>query len=84
MSNAITGRRIDLGEGRVVFVGRCDSDPGTVFVGFRNVAGDDTKIKLSSEAFDALRTLVLDPAAGIDGPFPQAQPVAHWLAVQSS
>lgn len=51
----IDGRQIDLADGRHVFVGKHND---ALYVQFRNAEGQETRLKLSIEAGDALRYLL--------------------------
>ena len=50
----IKGRIHTLEDGREVFVGHKVPGDETYFIRFKNKDGDDTRLKLSPEAFDAL------------------------------
>jgi hypothetical protein len=78
-NDTVLGRRIELSEGRVVFVGSRKGNPNERFIGFKNSEGDDTKLRLSKEAADALVLLLTDPAAGLPlAPFPHKM---EWRVV---
>lgn len=67
----VRGRRLDLSEGRLVYVGKSEERPGFVFVGFRNSAGEDTKLILSDEAAEALKNMLTSASYGyVCGDFP--------------
>lgn len=59
----IRGNSIALPQGGSVYVGRSDGEPGR-FLSFTNTDGDITRIRLSSEASDALQKLL--PLVGGD------------------
>jgi hypothetical protein len=54
----VSGKHIDLDERRYVFVGLCDEEPNTIFIGFRNAEGEETRLSISAEARDALVALL--------------------------
>lgn len=67
----VTGRRVDLTDGRVVFVGQSKRNPGWVYIGFKNSEGDDTKFLLSAEAAECFGKLLTDKKYGkVCGDFP--------------
>lgn len=53
----ITGRQVELSNGRSVFVGRSDSDDQT-YIRFINSQAEETRFKISPEARNALVTLL--------------------------
>jgi hypothetical protein len=69
VSETLTGYQIDLSDGRHVFVAL---DDDCFFIRFRNAEGEETRMKLSKEAGDALQYL-LRPAK--DSP----EIVTSWL-----
>ncbi len=56
----VTGSLHRFDDGRLVFLGTCQSQPDAWFVGFRNVAGNVTKLKLSHEAMLTLTEMVAE------------------------
>ena len=67
----VVGRRIDMADGRFVFLGTSEDDPPAYYVGFRNIHGEDTKFTLTNEAMTALRELLANPDVGLPvEPFP--------------
>lgn len=54
---AVQGRRIDLSDGRIVFLGADTEQPDRFFIGLRNAQQEDTKLTLSREAMAALVSL---------------------------
>lgn len=59
-----------LDDTRLVFVGENPEQPDSVYLGFRNDEGEDTKIHLSREAYEALKYLINEPFKGKRMPFP--------------
>ena len=59
-----------LDDTRLVFVGGNPDKPDTVNIGFRDSEGEDTKINLSKEAYEALKWLMTEPFKGRKEPFP--------------
>jgi len=59
-----------LDDTRLVFVGEDPAKPETVYLGFRNEDGEDTKISLSLEAYQALKYLITEPFKGKRAGFP--------------
>jgi hypothetical protein len=83
----LSGRRIDLDDGRYVFVGAHPKYPDDVGVVMRNAAGECTSFRLTKEAADALSELLDDPEAGVPGSPPPAamhQAIMIWKAVVST
>lgn len=70
MADTISGFQIDLSEGRHVFVAEAD---GCFCIRFRNAEGNETRLRLSKEAGDALRYL-LQPVKQ------SSEVVTRWLA----
>ena len=58
-----------IDETRLVFIGEKPGDD-TICLGFRNSGGEDTKITLSREAYEALKCLITEPFKGKRVPFP--------------
>ncbi len=58
-----------LDDTRLVFVGEesCSDDK---LLGFRNANGEDTKVRLSQEAYEALKYLITEPFKGKRVGFP--------------
>lgn len=63
----VLGRLVRLDDIRLVFVGRCDEDPSIIYIGFRNSESEDLKLRVSREAFEALRLLC--EHHDLDGPW---------------
>ena len=61
----VLGRRIDLSDGRFVFFGTSEEQPDHFFLGFQNADEEQSKLRLSREAKDALVLLLKDPMAGM-------------------
>lgn len=61
----VRGRMIEFGDGRIVFVGGRKDEPDTVYVGFRNAAGEDLKFRLTKEAWDTLFEMRKNPMMGM-------------------
>lgn len=55
---------------RLVFIGEDPAQPDSVCIGFRSAEGKDTSIKLSLEAYDALKYLMNEPFKGKRVGFP--------------
>jgi hypothetical protein len=55
---------------RLVFVGENPDRPDAVCLGFRNSEGEDTKIILTKEAYEALKWLITEPFKGKRQSFP--------------
>lgn len=55
---------------RFVFVGHDPGDTEKVYLAFRNHDGEDTKLALSNEAFDALKYILTEPFKGKRTSFP--------------
>lgn len=55
---------------RFVFIGEDPSTPEVIYLGFRSVEGQDTKIVLSREAYQVLKYLITEPFKGKRVPFP--------------
>lgn len=53
----IKGHKIELPEGRYVFVGKAEGDP-SYYMMMRNAQGEETNFKLSPEAARALQDLL--------------------------
>lgn len=71
----IIGRQIQLDDKRSVFVGRSDDDDGLTYVKFTNSDGEETRLKISQEAREALLNLLAS-----DGIFVR-DGESRWLAV---
>lgn len=74
----IKGTLVELDKTRRVFVGMAPDD-GSVYIGFRNKVGEDTKIILSAEAADALKFALTMPRK--DETYPLARNSQRWVAV---
>lgn len=61
--NNITGRSIEIGEGRSVFVGSNGSGDGMTYIRFINEEQQATRFRISPEAKAALVQLLTQPAA---------------------
>ena len=62
MTLNVLGRRADLSDGRIVFLGYDHAGaPDDCFIAFRNKEGADTYLKISTAALDALVALATDP-----------------------
>lgn len=59
-----------LDDTRLVFIGENPDVPDVACLGFRNEEGVDTKIKLSKEAYEALKQLMTERFKGKRQPFP--------------
>lgn len=66
----IRGHVKRLDEKRLVFVGQNPAVADTWYLGFRNAEGEDTKIALSKEAYEALKWLMTEPFKGERVRFP--------------
>ena len=60
----VRGHIKHLDDKRVVFLGQDPATPDTWCLGFRNADGDDTLLKLSQEAVDAIKWLLTEPFKG--------------------
>lgn len=65
----VKGTLAKLGDGRLVYVGRCADKPATSFIAFRNAEGVDTNFQLSDEARDVLLMLLSQPVGSERFPF---------------
>jgi len=77
----VVGRRIELSEGRIVFVGSCENEPGSVFIGIRSGEGVERFMTFSSEGAEALGKLLTDETIGTAGPFPTTEKT-EWRVVR--
>lgn len=59
-----------LDDVRLVFIGEDADHPELMYLGFRNQEGEDTKLTLSKEAYQALRNLMNEPFKGRRVRFP--------------
>ena len=55
---------------RLVFIGQDPNKTDIYYLAFRNEDGEDTKIKLSTEAYNALKCLISEPFKGKRVGFP--------------
>jgi hypothetical protein len=79
------GRIIELSEGRMVFLAEHPTQPDTFCVAFKNEHGDDTYLKISTEALDALLELRLDRQAGLPPrAYPHRKDVGEWRVVSTA
>lgn len=67
------GKVVLLPEGREVFVGRVDLDD-KVYLRFRNRTGEETRLKLSSDAAAALTQLLLHRDDGAEPEWREGKP----------
>jgi hypothetical protein len=72
----ITGRQIQLDDKRSVFVGQSDENDGLTYIKFINHEGDETRIKISKDARNALVTLL-----SVDAVFERVTTGGKWMAV---
>lgn len=72
----ITGRQIQLDDKRSVFVGQADENDGLTYIKFVNHEGDETRIKISNDARNALMTLL-----SVDAVFERVMADGKWMAV---
>lgn len=72
----ITGRQIQLDDKRSVFVGQTDENDGLTYIKFVNHEGDETRIKISKDARNALMTLL-----SVDAVFERVTTDGKWIAV---
>ncbi len=78
----IEGRLVGLSDGRMVFLAEHPKEPGMFYVGFKNKDGDDTKLKLSADALDALVAMRTDPIVGTpERTFPHKPAPKEWRVV---
>ena len=54
----ITGHQVHLDEKRSVFVGRNEAGDGLTYIKFVNAEGEETRLKISQDARDALLKLL--------------------------
>lgn len=73
-----------LDDTRLVFFGQNPATPDTWCLGFRNAEGEDTLLKLSQEAVDALKWLLTDPFKGERVRFPYVVKTAWVVTVQEA
>jgi hypothetical protein len=78
-NGVVRGRLIELGEGRIVFLGQC-KDASHWHVAFRSAENEDSYWVLSDAAMDALVKLYTDPTKHGTGPrdFPHK---LRWVLV---
>lgn len=78
--NPIIGRLVPFPDGRMVFLAR---HPEATYLAFKSVEGQDTKIKLSNEAFNALIEMATTEHVGTpERDFPLAEEVLRWRVVE--
>lgn len=65
-NDKVRGSLAKLSDGRVVFIGEREGNKDDWFIGFRNSAGDDTKLRLSKEAMSMLMQLYKQHPKGDD------------------
>jgi len=73
-----------LDDNRLVFVGRNDDEPGTLYLAFRSRDGVDTRLKVSEEAVLAMQRLYLSLTtrdASERLPYPETSTTwkHHWV-----
>lgn len=61
----VLGRKIELSDGRFVFLGTSEEQTDAYYFGFQSKEGEQLKFILSREAKDALAILLKDPIAGM-------------------
>lgn len=83
----VLGRKVELSDGRLVYLGKSEEAPGVNCIGFRNAEGEDLLFTLSDEALNAL----IDLAGNrVDGPledFPHKnvwQHIRKWDDIKDS
>lgn len=57
----VNGRSVDLENGGRVFFGACAESPDERYLKLTNPEGEETKLRLSLQAVDAIRQLINDP-----------------------
>lgn len=80
------GSTVKLDEVRLVFLGRVEGST-TWYVAFRNSDGEDTKLKLSPEALEALNHLyILEPVTKLKSTFPRNdnETRQRWMLVKET
>lgn len=82
----IKGRKIELSEGRHVFLGQCSDWPGFWFVEFRNLEGILTRLKMSEEALQALSDLKMGRQSreAVEVSYDWLVPAPVWTVVSTS
>lgn len=65
---------------RLVFLGQNPNSPSEWNLGFRNSEGEDTLLRLSQEARDALKWLLVEPFKGDKVGYPYKMQT-HWVVV---
>lgn len=76
----IRGHIRKLDDTRLVFLGQNPVTPDEWCLGFRNAEGQDTLLKLSQEAYDALKWLFTEPFKGERVRFPYVLHT-YWTVV---
>lgn len=74
----VRGHIKQLDDKRLMFLGQDPTKPEEWCLGFRNADGDDTLLKLSQEAVDALKWLLTDPFKGKRVRYPYIL-TTHWI-----
>lgn len=88
MSKVESGRYVELSEKRLVFVGTFFEEPDAIAIAFKNGAGEVTRLKLSTEAAEALKGLLTKQIEGIlwdgDSSLLAERMVFQWTAVMKT